>query len=186
MNNDMLIIAFAVIDTNVIVASMLGNKESATKDIMNLVDRGNIIPLFDDRIIDEYYDVLSRFFTEDIVCEKLTDIVNNGLLVSNIEETKEYFKDKDDIPFFEVKETAKELDPYLITGNQKDFPENTTKTPAFVIDVLKYLNNFIIKNKEQYLDDIDNLLKSLDKSKYTFGWDSNLLEKYCCQKEKAR
>ena len=35
MNNDMLIIAFAVIDTNVIVASMLGNKESATKDIMN-------------------------------------------------------------------------------------------------------------------------------------------------------
>lgn len=150
-DKDLVIVAFAVIDTNVIVASMLGNRPSATKDIMSYVDNGNIIPVFDERVTDEYYEVLNRFFTEDIVIQKLGTIINSGILVKDVEKTKEFFKDKKDIPFFEVKEAATELDPYLITGNTKDFPEGTTRTPAFVVDVLQYLNNFIVKDKKHYL-----------------------------------
>ena len=45
MSEKIIVKAFAVIDTNVIVSSMLGNKESATKTVMEYVSSGNIIPL---------------------------------------------------------------------------------------------------------------------------------------------
>ena len=165
-NDNFIVVAFAVIDTNVIVSSMLGNKPSSTKDVLNLVESGNILPLFDMRMIKEYWDVLNRFFTEDIVVDKLSSVINNGFLVTNVEETKTFFKDKDDIPFFEVMESSKELDAYLITGNTKHFPEGTTRTAAFVMDVLKYLNGFVLKDKESYLKEIRGLIDSLDKEKY--------------------
>ena len=177
-DKDLVIVAFAVIDTNVIVASMLGNRPSATKDIMSYVDNGNIIPVFDERVTDEYYEVLNRFFTEDIVIQKLGTIINSGILVKDVEKTKEFFKDKKDIPFFEVKEAATELDPYLITGNTKDFPEGTTRTPAFVVDVLQYLNNFIVKDIKHYLEEINKTISELSKEKYTLGSESDLLDSY--------
>ncbi len=165
-DRDFIIIAFAVIDTNVVVSSMLGNKRSATKDIFEYIEHGNIIPLYDKRILDEYEEVLSRFFTEDITSDKISDIVNHGYLVTDIEETREYFAEKTDIPFFEVKESSKELDSYLITGNPKHYPENSTRTAAFVIDVMKYLNGFVLKDKEKYLEDIKELINNLDCKKY--------------------
>ena len=136
MERKLTIRAFAVIDTNVIVASLLGNKKSSTKDIMELIRLGDIITLFDRRMTDEYYEVLSRFFTSDIVVEQIGTIVNNGYLVRNIRKTSEYFKDKSDIPFFEVKENAKELDPYLITGNAKDFDIENIDAKAKTISCL--------------------------------------------------
>lgn len=164
--NDFIVVAFAVIDTNVIVSSMLGNKPSSTKDIMDLVEHGNIIPLYDMRMISEYWDVLNRFFTEDIVREKLSALINNGYLVNNVEQTKQFFEDKDDIPFFEVVESSKELDAYLVTGNTKHFPEGSTRSAAFVMDVLKYLNGFVLKDKESYLNEIKSFINSLDSQKY--------------------
>lgn len=165
-DKDFIIVVFAVIDTNVVVSSMLGNKRSATKEIFDYIENGNIIPLFDKRMIDEYKEVLNRFFTEDIVENKISDIINHGYMVTDIEETKEYFADKTDIPFFEVKESSKELDSYLITGNPKHYPENSTRTAAFVIDVMKYLNGFILKDKEKYLSEMKEFIVHLDSEKY--------------------
>lgn len=165
-NNDFIIVSFAVIDTNVLVSSMLGNKPSATKDIINYISSDNIIPLFDQRMLDEYNEVLQRFFTEDVIKAKLQPFLDKGFLVADVEETKEFFADKDDIPFFEVKESAKELEPYLITGNTKHYPPETTRTASFVVEVMKYLNNFVIRDRENYLQNISSLIDSLDKSKY--------------------
>ena len=165
-DKDIVIIAFAVIDTNVIVSSMLGNKNSATKELLRFVESGNIIPLYDSRMISEYKEVLCRFFTDDIVEDKISIIKNNGYMVLDIVKTEEYFADKTDIPFFEVKESSKELDSYLVTGNPKHYPENSTRSAAFVIDVMKYLNGFVIKDKEKYLIDIKEFIKDLDDNKY--------------------
>ncbi len=166
MDNNFIVFAFAVINTNVIVSSMLGNKQTATKDVISLIEKGNIIPLYDQRMLDEYSEVLCRFFTNDIAKDKIQTIVSNGFLVENIDETKAILKDKDDIPFFEVKESIKELDSYLITGNTKHFPENTTYTAAFVLEVMKYLNTFVYKDKVKYLNDMYALINNLDKNKY--------------------
>ena len=165
-NNNFIIISFAVIDTNVLVSSMLGNKPSATKDVINYISSGNIIPLFDQRMLDEYNEVLQRFFTEDVIKDRLQPFLDKGFLVLDVEKTKEFFADRDDIPFFEFKESAKELEPYLITGNTKHYPPETTRTASFVVEVMKYLNNFIVKDKENYLQNINSIIESLDKSKY--------------------
>ncbi|MBR1743041.1 MAG: PIN domain-containing protein [Lachnospiraceae bacterium] len=165
-DKEFIVVAFAVIDTNVVISSMLGNKRSATKEIFHFIKNGNIIPLYDRRILGEYKEVLERFFTEDISSEKISEIVEHGYLVTDIKETREYFADKTDIPFFEVKESSKELDAYLITGNTKHYPENSTRTAAFVIDVMQYLNRFVLKDKEKYLQDIKERIEHLDSEKY--------------------
>ena len=65
INDEFIVIAFAVIDTNVIISSLIGNKETATKNIIEMVKHGNIIPLFDTRMLDEYYEIISRFYDEE-------------------------------------------------------------------------------------------------------------------------
>ena len=52
---------YAVIDTNVILASMLTkNYDSATVKIMRAVFTKKIIPMYNDDILSEYHDVLYR------------------------------------------------------------------------------------------------------------------------------
>ena len=52
---------YAVIDTNVIVASLLTkHHDSATARVMDAVFSGKVIPLLNDEIIAEYRDVLHR------------------------------------------------------------------------------------------------------------------------------
>lgn len=52
---------FAVIDTNVIVSAMLThNQESPTRFIIEKVRLGQIIPMMNQQIMEEYVEVLSR------------------------------------------------------------------------------------------------------------------------------
>lgn len=66
--------------------------------------------MFDERMVKEYREVLSRFFTEDIV-----------------------------------------------------------------IDVLKYLNRFVLRDKEKYLTDIRDTISLLDSQRHIKGCDSDVL-----------
>lgn len=52
---------YAVIDTNIIVSSFITkNPSSATRRIINSMLSGKIKPLYNDEILDEYFDVLNR------------------------------------------------------------------------------------------------------------------------------
>ena len=52
---------YAVLDTNVIVSSMLTrNQFSPTRLIMTMVRDGGVIPMINDDILEEYSEVLSR------------------------------------------------------------------------------------------------------------------------------
>lgn len=103
---------FAVIDTNVLVSSMRNktlnsNIDSAVTEISRLIEKGNIIPLFDERILSEYYAVLnySKFGFSDIpnvIDSQMNLILSKGIYVNKVKELDLYFKDKTDIPFYEV------------------------------------------------------------------------------------
>ena len=51
---------FAVIDTNVIVSILLNHENGSTmNEIGKLIESGNVIPLYDERMLSEYYSVLN-------------------------------------------------------------------------------------------------------------------------------
>ncbi|MCQ2067649.1 MAG: putative toxin-antitoxin system toxin component, PIN family [Bacteroidaceae bacterium] len=130
----------AVIDTNVIVSALLNHDgESIPSIVLTNVISGNITPLYNEDIISEYKDVLSRdnfpFRQEDI--ESTIDLfVKKGILIDSTVPIKENYPDLDDVVFYEV---AMSMDgTYLVTGNIKHFPINSmVVTPAEMVEILK-------------------------------------------------
>lgn len=115
---------YAVIDTNVLVSSQL-KRDSVPGWIIDQVLIGKIIPLLNQEIINEYYDVLTRnkFGFSDRQIEGLIGkIARRGLFLDR-SKTEELFIDNDDIVFYEIVLTAQNYHySYLITGNIKHFP----------------------------------------------------------------
>lgn len=136
---------YAVIDTNVIVSSML-KRGSIPGAIIDLVLTKEIIPLLNKEILDEYSEVLTRnkFGFEKKDVQILLNEIKNDSIFLEPEETLEDFVDEDDIVFFEIVMSAKHsMDAYLITGNIKHYPiRNYVVTPKQMLD--------IIQNKKPY------------------------------------
>ena len=92
---------YAVIDTNVVVSSML-KKDSVPWLIMNMVDENTIIPLLNQNILDKYIEVITRNkfnFSEASIKEVVSRIKAKAIFIEK-EQTLEEFIDKDDIVFF--------------------------------------------------------------------------------------
>ena len=130
---------YAVIDTNVVVSSLL-KRDSIPAKILDLVISGIIVPLFNEEILSEYAEVLSRkefgFSVEDIG-KLLNFIAQNGLM---LEQTtiQEILPDPDDAVFYEIVMSArKNCDAYLVTGNIRHFPfKNFIVTPREMLDIV--------------------------------------------------
>lgn len=130
---------YAVIDTNVIVSSMLKH-DSIPGLIMDFVLSKTIVPVLNQEILDEYYDVLVRNkfgFSENDVAKLITNVKENGIFL-NREQTLEDFIDEDDLVFYEIVMSARNtMDAYLITGNIKHYPvRNYVVTPKQMIDII--------------------------------------------------
>ena len=131
---------YAVIDTNVVVSSML-KKESVPWLIMNMVDENTIIPLLNQDILNEYIEVITRnkfSFSEDSINEIVNRIKEKAIFIEK-EQTLEDFIDKDDIVFFEIVMSARStMDAYLITGNMKHYPiRSYVVTPAQMLEIIE-------------------------------------------------
>ena len=131
---------YAVIDTNVIVSSMLKH-DSIPGLIMDFILSKMIVPVLNQEILDEYYDVLVRNkfgFTESDVDKLISNIRENGIFLKR-EQTLEDFIDEDDIVFYEIVMSARNtMDAYLITGNIKHYPvRNYVVTPKQMIDIIR-------------------------------------------------
>ena len=134
---------YAVIDTNVIVSSMLKH-ESIPGTIVDLINSRIIVPLLNEEILSEYYDVLTRnkfgFDVKDV--ENLLANIRNNSIFLNREQTLEDFideeVDEDDIVFYEIVMSARNtMDAYLVTGNIKHYPiRNYVVTPKQMIDII--------------------------------------------------
>ena len=111
-----------VVDTNVIVSALM-NTNGIPAKILSLVFNGNVKILYDNRIIFEYNDVLSRKefgFPKEIVNDIIDFIKHDGEFVNAVY-LKRKFADETDKKFYEVYKTGEAK--YLITGNIKHFPK---------------------------------------------------------------
>lgn len=132
---------YAVFDTNVLVASLLTKRtDSATAMVVDAISSGEVVPLYNQAILDEYDEVLHRAkfpFSERSVQRILTMIRDLGITVYP-SPTGEILPDMDDLVFYEVVMEKRSEDAYLITGNIKHFPKRKyIVTPAEMMAILK-------------------------------------------------
>lgn len=111
---------YAVIDTNVIVSSLLSRKiDTGTVLIRKHILDGTIVPVFNEEIFQEYEDVLHRAkfnLPTDAVDSILDAIAELGVTMGRTPTTED-FPDPKDIVFYEV--ALSKEDSYLVTGNTK-------------------------------------------------------------------
>lgn len=131
---------YAVYDTNVLISSLLTKKtDTATALVVDAIAVGDIVPLYNQDILDEYNDVLRRkkfpFSVERI--EKVLKMIQQFGLKVNQSSTGEILPDMDDLVFYEVVMEKRDDDAYLITGNIKHFPDRSyIVTPAEMMTLL--------------------------------------------------
>ena len=130
---------YAVIDTNVIVSSMLKGTSIPGIIVSKALD-GPIIPLLNDEILEEYREVLSRnkFGLDENAVNDLIDSLKKRAIYLDRTESEEVFDDPDDVVFYEIVMTARTTtEAYLITGNKKHYPvKSFVVTPREMLDII--------------------------------------------------
>lgn len=131
---------YAVIDTNVIISSMLKNK-SVPGQIIDLVTNDTIVPLLNEEILHEYFEVITRnkFNFSETLIKNTINLIRSKALFLQKEQTLEEFIDKEDIVFFEIVLSARStMDAYLITGNMKHYPiRSYVVTPIQMLEIIE-------------------------------------------------
>lgn len=115
---------YAVIDTNVFVSAFIShNRNAATTLVFNHFLDGDITPLYNDEILAEYKEVLSRkkfHLTEETVSQFIQTIKEYGIHEDRTP-FDEALPDEDDRVFLEI--TLSRDDSFLVTGNLKHYPQ---------------------------------------------------------------
>lgn len=114
---------YAVIDTNVWVSALLTHNESSpTEHIFRLLFTGEIVALYNEEIMTEYEEVLSRnkfkFPKEDIA--ELLDYIKKHGIHTDRTPFNEAMPDEDDRVFLEI--SLSREDSFLVTGNLRHYP----------------------------------------------------------------
>jgi hypothetical protein len=116
--------AFAVLDADVLAAAAKSDDGAPCK-IFELIESGNLIPIYDDGLLRKYREAVGggeakesgRRASDKVFEEKIFTITENGIRVKNIaairDKLSEAMPGRDDIPFFEVRESACENDSLL-------------------------------------------------------------------------
>ena len=129
---------YAVIDTNVFVSAyMTHNLNSATSKVVDYLLNGKILLLYNNEIMAEYEDVLSRSYLRisPIERESLFDFIRKNGIRTDQTSFNSLFVDEDDRVFYEV--MLSKDDSFLVTGNLKHFPtEPRVVTPAQMLEIL--------------------------------------------------
>lgn len=136
--------AYAVIDTNVLVSSLLSrNGDAATVQVVRRALVGDIVPVYSAEVMDEYREVLSRpkfRLTAETVSYLLRAIERFGMLVET-EPSGAVLPDMKDVPFYEVAMETRDEGSYLVTGNGRHFPNVPfVVTPREMLDILDAAN----------------------------------------------
>jgi len=131
---------YAVIDTNVIVSALISKTlDSNPVKIIKAITQEQIIPLFNDEILSEYREVLSRakFGLDSKIIESLIQTIQvDGISLDRTIADDEQFPDAQDIVFYEV--ALSKEDSFLVTGNIKHFPQKAfVITPAQMVEMIE-------------------------------------------------
>lgn len=129
---------YAVIDTNVFVSALwTKNDQAATYRVASLLQQGKFTAMYNEEILAEYKDVLSRpkfNFPKEAIATIIAYIKEYGVHSDRVPYDKN-MPDESDRVFYEV--ALSKDDAYLVTGNQKHFPVTPiVVTPAEMLDIL--------------------------------------------------
>lgn len=131
---------YAVLDTNVLVSAML-RLGSVPGQVAAEAMNGDIIPVLNDEILEEYEDVLRRpkFGFDERAVKVFLDELKRRAVYVDAGLIEDLIPDPKDIVFYAVlMEKRKEDDAYLVTGNLKHFPVRTfIVTPREMLDILQ-------------------------------------------------
>lgn len=129
---------YAVIDTNVLVSALLSRfKNTSTVQLLQLLILGDITPIYNDEIMEEYHNVLTRpkFGFPDTIIDETLEVIKRYGINSSRKESNEVLPDPKDIVFYEVALSID--DSYLVTGNTKHFPKKPfVVTPAEMLQII--------------------------------------------------
>ena len=135
---------YAVIDTNVVVSAALSRlrSDANTAKVLEYTFSGRVTPVYNEEIIDEYTEVLSRpkFGFDRKLVELLVDHIRRVGISSDRLQSDEDFPDKDDIVFYEVtlSQLSRDEHTYLVTGNIKHFPAKSfVVTPKEFVEIVE-------------------------------------------------
>ena len=131
---------FAVVDTNVLVSALISTRlDTPPMTVLAHVYSGTITPVYNDEIIREYRNVLSRekfHLSPEQIERAISVILDYGLFLDRTHIEGEAFPDPKDVVFYEVR-MSKE-DAYLVTGNIKHFPKKPfVVTPAEMVTIIE-------------------------------------------------
>jgi len=134
---------YAVIDTNVIVSALLSHyDDAATVQTIKRVISGDVVPIYNDDIINEYLTVLHRSkfnFSESLITETIKVIIDFGISTERLESSI-VLPDPKDLVFYEVALSVD--DSFLVTGNIKHFPKKPfIVTPAELLRIMNELSS---------------------------------------------
>lgn len=126
---------YAVIDTNVFVSAFItNNRQAATTLVFQHLLAGDITPLYNDEILAEYKEVLSRkkFHLSDETIDDFIGTIKECGIHEDNPPFDEAMPDEDDRVFLEV--SLSREDSFLVTGNLKHYPKlPKVVTPAELI-----------------------------------------------------
>ena len=127
---------YAVIDTNVLVSALwTENPLAATRCVLDLLIGRAITPLYNEEIIDEYREVLTRPkfpFDKQEVSSLIDYIIEIGEDTARTS-FEGFLQDEDDRVFYEI--SLSKANSFLVTGNLKHFPRTPqVVTPAEFIE----------------------------------------------------
>jgi putative PIN family toxin of toxin-antitoxin system len=129
---------YVVVDTNVLVSALLSkNPSSPTVQILEHLLNGDITPLVDDDILEEYQEVLSRphFHFQHTIINRIIQYLRRNGVRTDRTPFDEIVPDEDDRVFYEVALTVEES--FLVTGNLKHYPHvPKVITPAKFIQIM--------------------------------------------------
>lgn len=129
---------YAVIDTNVLVSALLSSHDdAATVQVVGRLFSGEVIPLFNEEILNEYNEVLRRkrfHFSEDAV-RILIDVMEKFGEAVRSSPSGEILPDMKDLPFYEVVLEKRNDNAYLVTGNIRHFPKK-----PFIVTAREFLD----------------------------------------------
>lgn len=134
---------YAVIDTNVIVSALLSHyDDAATVQTIKRVISGDIVPIYNDDIINEYLTVLHRSkfnFSESLITETIKVIIDFGISTERLESSI-VLPDPKDLVFYEVALSVD--DSFLVTGNIKHFPKKPfIVTPTELLRIMNEISS---------------------------------------------
>lgn len=119
---------YAVIDTNVLVSSLLSSSpRAATVQILESIFEGLIVPVFSQPIVNEYQEVLLRpkfKFDPSMVGILVQTICSLGVHIEP-NSSGVVLADMKDLPFYETFLSCPHVPKYLVTGNLKHFPQES-------------------------------------------------------------